>query len=345
MINSSVPVVKKSTSPVIIIGLPRSGSSYLTHIFSCLDNWFVFDDLYPYQKANSLGIHSSLNLVSNEKLLKKYINQLTWQLRAKIKFEQNFDFPNLSWEDTYEMEKAIFESLQKNDNIFWSDVLEEWITRLALFCGKHRWGYKTPQDFMHMEELTKIFPGVKFIYIVRDPRKVLQSYKNLPRVKTHGSQDGVHRQYHPVIYSWYWKNSYKTVQAFIKQNLAAVEIVKFEDLIKNPQLVADRIANFLNASVSGKVTIAQGNSSLKQGSERKLTNLEINICEKIVGSCMEQAGYKFSRVSSQFSEIFDLLDTSFTFTIYQLERIIKDKKSRGSIFTFIKRLFKKESDD
>lgn len=341
MINSSIPVVKKSTAPVIVIGLPRSGSSYLAHVLSCLDGWFIFDDLYPYQKADSLGINSSFNLAGNEELLKEYINKLTWQLRAKIKFEKNFYIPNLSWEETFDLENSVFQALEKQNPLFWPDILEEWITRLAIHSGKDHWGYKTPQDFMHMDELIKIFPGVKFIYIFRDPRKVLQSFKNLPRVKTHGSQDGVSRQYHPVIYSLYWKKSYETVQAFIERGCVPIEMVQFEDLVRNPRVVADRLARFLNTTVSGEVTVSQSNSSVKQGSERKLTNLEIKICEKIVGSCMEKAGYKSSNPTPRISEIFDLLDTSFTFTIYQLERIIKDKNGRGSIFALIKKLFER----
>lgn len=340
VINSPTPVVKQSTPPVIVVGLPRSGSSYLSHVLSCMDEWFVFDDLYPYQIATGYGIPASLNLAENEHLLKKFVNRMTWQLRAKIKYENNFYFPDISLDDTYEMEERIFEALQNRETFFWSDALEEWLTRLAAYCGKHRWGYKTPQDFMHMEQLAKIFPGVKFIYILRDPRKVLQSFKSLPRVKTHGSQDGVSRQYHPFVYSLYWKKAYETTHAFIEKGQAPVEVVRFEDLVRDPVATADRLAKFLGTTVVGDVSVAQSNSSSHQGSRRELTNTEIRICEAIAGACMEKAGYKTSLPTPKIFDVFDLLDTSFTFTLYQLEQIIKDKGKRASIATFIKKVFR-----
>lgn len=342
LINSLTPVVEKSTSPLIVVGLPRSGSSYLAHVLSCSREWFIFDDLYPYQKAASLGISTSLNLAGNETLLKEYINSLTWQLRAKIKFEDNFFIPDLSWDDTFHMEECIFQALASHETLFWYDVLEEWMTRLAIHCGKYRWGYKTPQDFMHMDELVKIFPGVRFIYLLRDPRKVLQSFKNLPRVKAHGSQDGVSRQYHPIIYSLYWKRAYETVKGFIKRNRAPVEIVKFEDLVRDPGATADRLAIFLDTTGFDDVSVTQSNSSLKQGSKRELTNTEIRICEKIAGTCMEEAGYELSSPAPKVTDTVDFLDTSLTFSIYQMERMIKDKKGRSSVLAFAKTFLKRE---
>ena len=341
IINSLTPVVKESTAPLIVVGLPRSGSSYLAHVLSCLEGWFVFDDLYPYQKAAALGISTSVNLANQEKLLKEYINSLTWQLRAKIKFEENFSFPNLTWDDTFHMEECLFKTLENRERLFWPDVLEEWITRLALHCGKRHWGYKTPQDFLHMDKLTTIFPGVKFVYIVRDPRKVLQSFKNLPKVKTHGSQDGISRQYHPIVYSLYWKKAYQTVQAFIERDRAPVETIKFEDLVHRPEDTADRLAKFLGTTVSGDVVVTQSNSSLKQGAKRELTNLEITLCEKITGPYLDKVGYQSSKSKPKLTEVLDLLETSLTFATYQLERVIRNKKGRDSILAFLQSLFKR----
>ncbi len=337
VIKSQSPVLQASSPPVIVVGLPRSGSSYLAHVLSCLEGWFVFDDLYPYQKAAALGISSSLNLAAKPKLLKEYINSITWQLRAKIKYEENFYVPNLTWDDTFAMEEALLAALQQ-DPLTWPQVLEEWITRLAIHSGKSHWGYKTPQDFLHMDELTKVFPGVKFIYILRDPRTMMRSFKNLPRVKTHGSQDGESRQYHPIIYTMYWKKSYQKVQQFIASDRAPVETVKFEDLIKTPEAVAARLAAFLNTEVVGDVVLEKGNASVKQGKPKNLTSTEIMLCEKIAGPAIEAAGYSLHHAKFNPLDLGDLLGTSFTFSLYQLRRMVKDKKARTSIITFLKSL-------
>ncbi|MEO0535473.1 MAG: sulfotransferase [Cyanobacteria bacterium P01_A01_bin.123] len=339
VVKSPSLVVRKSTPPVIVVGLPRSGSSYLSHAISCLEDWFVFDDLYPYQKAASLGISSSFDLSLDREKLKRFINKLAWQLRAKIRFEENFYIPNLEWEDTFEMENELMKALDISP-LTWPQVLEEWLMRLTVHCGKHRWGYKTPQDFMHMDELTDLFPGVKFIYILRDPRKVMRSFKNLPRVKTSGNQDGESRQYHPVIYSLYWKRAYENVNEFIKRDRAPVEIVKFEHLVKEPEIVSERLANFLDTRSSAKVALDKGNSSFKNSACRELTNTEVWICEKISGSYMQAAGYNLTHLTPRLSDIFDLMLTSATFGTYQFQRVVQDKRARASVTSFLKNLLK-----
>jgi hypothetical protein len=334
------PSACPTTPPVIVVGLPRSGSSYLSHVLSCMDNWFIFDDLYPYQKAASLGISSSQELSDRPDVVEAYVSQLTWQLRAKVKFEKNFKIPNLDLDEVAAMERTILKNLRHRSTLTWPQVLTEWSLMLASHGGKLSWGYKTPQDFMHMDELTDIFPGVRFIYILRDPRKVMRSFKNLPRIKTHGTQDGESRQYHPMVYALYWKLAYDKVQDFSSRNRAPVEIVKFEDLVKTPVAVAERLASFLNTQVTGQVISANINSSFSQGSAYELTHTEVMLCEKIAGSQMQASGYELSHLRPQLSDVVDLTLTSADFMAYQCHRMLTNKRARTSITAFMKNLGK-----
>ena len=146
-----------------VIGLPRSGSSYLSYVLSCLDDWYVFDDLYVYQAAQTLNV-TNKKLTSQE--MKRFLNKMGWAVKARIKWEDNFSKPKCTWEDVDLMEKKIQNSFSQKE-IYWYRVLEEFLTRLALYHSRRYWGYKTPQDFMHMDILTDSFPGVRFIFIVR----------------------------------------------------------------------------------------------------------------------------------------------------------------------------------
>lgn len=343
IIKSRTPVVQESTPPVIVVGLPRSGSSYMAHVLSCMQDWFVFDDLYPYQKATELGISNNTDLSAQPELLKQYVNKLTWQLRAKIKWERNFEIPNLSWDDTFEMEEALIEALTERKPLYWYHVLEEWIQRLTLHYGKKRWGYKTPQDFMHMDDLTDIFPGVKFVYIVRDPRKVLSSLKNLPKVKTDGTQDGESRQYHPYVYALYWKKAFDSVERYRQKNKAPVETIQFEELVKKPVEVAERLAAFLETTVEGNVVVEKGNSSLQQGTPRPFTATEIKICESVAGAQMQKLDYALQQPSARLGDLFDLLSTTWTFTLFQLQRMVVNKRARNSVKALLKNLIPQKS--
>jgi hypothetical protein len=346
IIKSLSLVVETSTSPVVVIGLPRSGSSYLSHVLSCLDGWFVFDDLYPRQKAAQFGINRTTNLAENPSLLESYINALTWQLRARIKHEENFRVPDLTWDDTFNMQKAVLQAFEAQNPVIWPQVLEEWMTRLTLHLGKSHWGYKTPQDFMHMDELADLFPGIKFIFIMRDPRQMMRSFKNLPRVKISGTQDGVSRQYHPVVYALYWQQAYEKVQEFMTKGRAPVEVVKFEDLVQNPTQRAENLARFLETEVKDKEkekVVAQGkNSSFKQRESskpvRELTNTEVFLCEKIAGSAMQASGYDLHHPTPNPLDMIDLISTSATFTGYQVQRILASNQARTSVSSFVKNL-------
>lgn len=338
IVNSPVSVVKAPSPPVIVVGLPRSGSSYLAHLLSCFQSWFVFDDLYPYQKAAALGINRFTNLAHNHELTKSYINALAWQLRAKIKYEKNFFVPDLTWNDTFEMERSLFQAFEGRSTLTWYDITEEFVTRIALASGRQNWGYKTPQDFMHMDELTELFPGVRFIYILREPTQVLRSFKNLPKVKSHGSQDGESRQYHPAVYSLYWKKAYETVQAFIRKKKAPVEIIKFEELTNHPEVVADRLQTFLDDEMCQDAFRRQGNSALKKKAVKELTETETLLCQLITGKTLTQAGYTRQPVQPDPLDILDLAHTTATFTSYQCQRFLKNKKARTSILSFARKV-------
>ncbi|MEM8639681.1 MAG: sulfotransferase [Cyanobacteria bacterium P01_G01_bin.54] len=341
IIKSPTRIVQTPTAPVIVVGLPRSGSSYITHVLSCLEGWFVFDDLYPYQKSKEFGLSPTMDLSQHPEQLKGFIHSLTWQLRAKIKFEENFQVPDLTWDDTFEMEEQLLNAFEPGP-LTWMAVLEEWLMRLALHAGQRRWGYKTPQDFLNMDELMTLFPGVKFIYILRDPRKMMRSFKNLPKVKTHGTQDGESGQYHPLVYALYWNKAYERVNDFIRRGKAPVETVKFEDLVKTPEAVADRLAQFLDTRVVGNVVLEKGNTSFTGGSAKELTNTEVAICEAIARQSMQAAGYELKRPLPSPLDIFDFLGTTFSFTLHQLKRL-GDKRARHSIVSFLKSLIGKKS--
>ena len=57
---STTPIVQQPVPPVIVVGLPRSGSTYIAHVLSCFDDLYVFDDLYPYQFAKALNLAGNL---------------------------------------------------------------------------------------------------------------------------------------------------------------------------------------------------------------------------------------------------------------------------------------------
>lgn len=330
-------VVKKHNPPVIVIGLPRSGTTFLSHVLSCMDGLYVFDDLYPYQEAKALSLEGNLTKEQQS----NYLNKLSWSARAKVRFKKNiYAFsPKCTWAEIDALEDAVLKTFRDRE-VTWPMLLEEWMTRLSIFHNCQRWGYKTPQDFMHLDEILDIFPTAQFIFVMRDPRKVMTSFKNLPKQRSKGkAPDGVVGQYHPIIYAQYWKMAYCKTMTFINNNPKAnVFVVKFEDLIADPEHEATKIAKFLNTKIQKSVQVKRINTSFSSVVNYSLTDTEVWLCELAIGRVMQQAGYELWNLKPKFIDIPNFVNTSFSFLNYQVYRLIMDSRARYSIVTYIKNL-------
>ena len=328
---SKVPVVTEPKKPpVIIVGLPRSGSSFLSHVLSTLDDWYVFDDLHFYREARAVKADGPLT----SEQLDRLVFFLGWQVRARIKFEEHFSKPRCTLEDVDRMCAAVLETFRERP-VVWHELMEEWMMRLALHHGKTRWGYKTPQDFMHVRELHGLFPGARFLFIMRDPRRMMASIKYVP------PQDGARGQYHPCIYASYWKMAYGAFRQLESAGDIPILMVRFESLVADPDGQARAIAEFLGATLTRSVPVRGSNTSFGGGKRRDLTPTEKWMCERIAGPVMESAGYEVEHPRPRLRDVPDLLFTTARFAGYQSSRLIREPSARVSVTAFLRRLIRR----
>lgn len=319
------PVVSEPRpSPVIVVGLPRSGSSFLSYVISQIDDWYVFDDLYLFRTAKAHGVDGPL---TNEQL-EKLVDFLGWQLKARIKWV-TFEAPRCSWSDVDRMNDALLTTF-RGKRVLWHELLEEWMTRLARHHGCSRWGYKAPQDFMHLDMLRELWPGVRFIFICRDPRRVMASKKYVT------GEDGEPGQYHPAVYSRYWRMAAEAMSR--AGGATEVHLVKFEKLISDPNGEARKVAQFLGSTFSGEVERSDGNTSFSGGHRKSITPTEEWICERVAGDAMQSLGYTIGQGRPRLQDLPDLLWNSLRFTTCQLRRVTKSPAARESVKSFVKTL-------
>jgi hypothetical protein len=313
--------------PVIVVGLPRSGTSFVSDILSQIPELYVFDDLYLYREATAIGAdHGYLNASQLDRLL----FFLGWQIRARIK-HGTFSVPDMKMEDVDQVMAALYE-LYSGKDVTWFELLEEWMMRLAVNQGASHWGYKAPQDFLHTAMLSRVFPGVKFIFVQRDPRDMMRSLKYVH------SNDGNPRQYHPVAYSLYWKSCAAKIKQLRKQGCASL-VLKFDDLVRSPSDVAAEVARHLGLSVPNEMLVKEKNSSFKNKKKQDLTSTEIWIIEKIIGRDLELFGFQTSSSKPSFLGAFEVIRVSVVFLIYQVGRVVKKSSSLVSIKSFIYSIF------
>lgn len=328
---SHEPVVDpaRRKPPLIVVGLPRSGSTFLTHVLSSLRDWYVFDDLYFYQNVYKHGWHKG---VLDEPARHKLLNFLGWQLRARIRHESIYRRPDCAWDDVARVEQAVARALRERP-VRWHELMEEWLTRLALHHGRGRWGYKTPQDFLHMNMLAELFPGVRFLFVVRDPRAMMASKKFVR------SQDGDPRQYHPWAYAWYWNMAWKTVRRFRDGGRAPVHTVHFEQLISAPETTAAAIAAFLETELDALELPRASNSSFADGRRRAVNPTEQWLCQAIAGSSMRQAGYEADPGRPRLRDLPELAWISARFASHQAARAFGPARKRVTFLPFLRTLW------
>ena len=318
--------------PVVVIGLPRSGSSFLSHVISAIDDWFVFDDLYLHRQAAAVGAQGALTADQLERL----VHFLGWQLRARIKWDQDFVGLQVPLADVDRMDAALLESFASQP-VTWHGLLEEWGTRLALHHGKRRWGWKAPQDFLHMRMLADLFPGVRFIFLMRDPRKTLASYKHLR------GEDGSAGQYHPWVTARYWRTACDVVEATQAEAALPLLEVRYEALAADPPAEAARIAGFLEADFDGQIPEMGSNTSFRSGQRHGLTPTEEWLTDRIVGERLRELGYAPSEAKPRLRDVPDLLWTSLRFAGYQLSRLVRRPEARESVRNFLASQFRSRS--
>lgn len=309
-------------APVVVIGLPRSGTSFLSHVLTQLPDYYVFDDLYlltqPEAKRAGDGPIS-------ESAMEKLLFFLGWQIRARHRFGA-YATPAVSEDRAEDLNDALRESFRKDPG----NVLElqaEWLTRLARAKGARQWGFKMPKAFLQTDRLFSAYPGVQMICLMRQPEDVLSSYKNMP-VEVGG--DGDPRRYHPLVYAFYWRLAARSYQKAAKTYPDRVHLVRFHEFIADPLATANQVAAYLGTEPAAEIIQPEKpNSSYKQGKKRPLTGLEARLIRLICGSEIAALGFETRDAPSfALSDLWDFLRSSLVCSGFHLGRVFA--KLRGA---------------
>jgi hypothetical protein len=163
--------------------------------------------------------------------------------------------------------------------------------------GKARWGDKTPYYVLHMPLLLDRFPGAQFLHLIRDGRDVALSL--------FGRRDdfGVYNTYFAAKY---WEIYVERGQEAGRELGPDVyHEVRYEDLLKDPAKVMQRVCLFLGESYSdnlvnfkksgeaGKTPLLQRpiQASNQDKWRSRMTWRQLKIFEGAVGKTLVRNGY------------------------------------------------------
>lgn len=294
--------------PIIVCGLPRSGSSLLSDLLTQTGAYYVFDDLYLKRKVDELGLDGPLD--SSE--LSKLLDFLGWQIKARIRFKP-YSTPMMLQEDVEKMNSSILAAFS-GVQVDWTLLQKEWLIRLAKLNGCDGWGFNYPAAIRNLNYYDNMYPSSLFVFLHRSPDQVMSSYKYMPK----GHNDGDPNRYHPIVYAFYWKVASRNYFKFKDENPNRIVEVKFSNMINQPEKEINVIAAAFDFSFNKSFKLVEANSSF--GKKKKMINgLELLLLRSVAGKYIEKFEYKLPSKSLKLSDIFNLLITSLRFTVFKIK--------------------------
>lgn len=253
-------------SPFFILGTQRSGTTLLHSILNSHPDLFVineFWDLYPHVTGE---IDDPVAL--EKTLIRRLHLPSTYKRVDDADLASPFDHVDLAFKTKLEA------------------------------VGKTRWGIKHPRLTYYMEKFLNRYPEAHFVFLLRDPRGVVQSY--LTR------KMNVANVLHGALL---WEEQVQMHRRFIAEHPERTLLIRFEDLLEDPATTVRLLCEFLGEEYSPDlleyhkaktdVWIHDGNVNItkpiqKQVGEKwrtRLTARQIGIIEFYAGDVMTEVGY------------------------------------------------------
>ena len=211
-----------------IVGRGRSGTTLLSKI---LDSNNLIS--IPGELLFSINLLSKYSQVT--KITKKNIEEIVEDIfLEKRMFLQNFNKENLK----HDLQRVV-------GTISYSELCRYIYFSLAKQRGKNNAvmvGDKNPHYALFLPELIQLFPDAKFIYLVRDYRDNIVSYKNM-----HFDMNSTAA----LAYRWLFFN--KKVLEQIKKNTNKFYTIRYEDLIIDTTNKLKELCLFLDIDYDKKI--------------------------------------------------------------------------------------------
>jgi len=267
-------------SPIYISGLYRSGTTLIADIFGnhsevSITYGTVHFMRNSYNKYNPIEINYE-NLVND-----------TYK-RIKNKWNLKFD------------SEKVIKNIKDNSKISQALVYDKLMREFLKINDNQVWGEKTNVEWEGIDSFLNLFPNGKVVHIIRDPRAVLASFKYFT--------------FHPEPMYLDAIFAASAMFNYINNiNNKNVYIIKYEDLVSNPESIVKRLCIFLNIEFeNGMLDITKeskqdkpysANSSFNKKIQKidssninlwedKLSNIELYFCNYILKDHIKSYNYK-----------------------------------------------------
>lgn len=251
---------------------------------------------------------------SNATLNRHNAIELAAKLLAKIR---NGYFFGANYSEFLEHAEKILSSRGNIDAYTTSGVYSCITLAEAELNGKKVAIDQTPRNIFYISIIHNNLPYSKIVCLVRDPRDVCLSQKrkwkrrflggNIPIIESIRAW----ANYHPLVTTKIWVQGIKKALRFNDGN--QILIVKYEDLVTNPEFQLKKICSFcdiqfstnmLNVSKKGSshqndqdMTLGIDKSRVSAWKKGGLSNSEIYSCNLVAGEILDELHYEQYKIS------------------------------------------------
>jgi hypothetical protein len=297
-------------TPVFIVGAPRSGTTLARDLISFLDQiYFPPDELQVISPLNQLILDGA-----SPNLLVEFLEGSNFSSHMKRR---------KLWPSRTDLLDIVTAKST-------SEVIRGLILKIGSIDGSvstRYWGDKTPENIFLLDLIRQLWPDVKIIHIIRDPRStVLSMKKSWGRSFVRGAS--------------LWRDAVVSASA-TADSISSESFYKlrYEDLTANPDRELSAIAEWLGVNFDssrldtykseerwGEASGQQGVKSNPRGWENRLTKKQILTIEEVTYDAMVLEGYtpryavKSSRPSKFKIKFLFLLDGLSVLAHYTRER-------------------------
>lgn len=304
-----------TSSPVFIVGAPRSGTTLLVRLlrkyfninFGAESQFIV----HYYKRLHKLG---NLSDPRNMDCLIRKVAQERCFSRWKRQYGFCLDIALLK----HEIREPTFRGLL--DGIY---------GQFAKFAGRARWGDKYPPYSLDMPVLEVLYPEAQYIHIVRDGRDVALSLQHVG----FGPKNVIQA-------AFFWKQYVTSAQNFGRTiTKARFHEIRYEALLQDPVKVMTDLAGFVQIEEGFQEVITRikqqihGDLLADNGLKWKkgLTESQVQRFEKGAGELLEILGYEvhswdrkeptFIEKAASYIDNIYRCSTNLAYVQHQLSRI------------------------
>lgn len=244
---------KIEKEPLFILGFWRSGTTYLQDILCLDENYSYIDTVKTYTSNNSILLKRPLRAI-----MKKYANEFRFMDNVKNDVdspcEEEFAMADKTTKSLvhlstfvknadYYKDFILINKMSEKEQKKWKKIYEHFIKKVYFLNKEKPLILKSPDNTGHSAELAEMFPNSKFVYIYRNPYKIICSFKHtINCMIEHFSLQGTptEEEVEDIVIDIY-KNTmtqYRIDKEKFKDKL--IEI-KYEDFVKNPMPYLEKI--------------------------------------------------------------------------------------------------------